>query len=103
MQRMRDPLVVGRVVGDVLDPFVRKVQLRVTYTSREVTNGYEFKPSAVANQPTVEIHGTDSSSFFTLVSRTKTWFSSYPCSVNLYIYTVNFAIYVFLIIIYLYA
>jgi protein FLOWERING LOCUS T len=69
MQRERDSLVVGRVVGDVLDPFVRKVQLRVTYTSRDVTNGCEFKPSAVANQPTVEVRGTDSSSFFTLVSR----------------------------------
>lgn len=72
-------MVVGRVVGDVLDPFVRKVQLRVTYTSRDVTNGYEFKPSAVAHQPTVEVGSTDLSSFFTLVSRTVN-----IVSVNLY-------------------
>ncbi|XP_078174295.1 protein VERNALIZATION 3-like isoform X2 [Carex rostrata] len=55
MQRERDSLVVGRVVGDVLDPFERKVQLRVTYSSRNVTNGYEFKPSAVVEQPIVEV------------------------------------------------
>ncbi|XP_078174296.1 protein VERNALIZATION 3-like isoform X3 [Carex rostrata] len=67
MQRERDSLVVGRVVGDVLDPFERKVQLRVTYSSRNVTNGYEFKPSAVVEQPIVEVGSSDPSSFFTLV------------------------------------
>ncbi|KAJ3701157.1 hypothetical protein LUZ61_004862 [Rhynchospora tenuis] len=67
MQRERDSLVVGRVVGDVLDPFDRKVPLRVTYNSRDVANGYEFKPSAVAHQPRVEIGSTDLRSFFTLV------------------------------------
>ncbi|KAJ4765758.1 Flowering locus T [Rhynchospora pubera] len=67
MQRERDSLVVGRVVGDVLDPFDRKVPLRVTYNSRDVANGYEFKPSAVVHQPRVEIGSTDLRSFFTLV------------------------------------
>ncbi|CAA6672929.1 unnamed protein product [Spirodela intermedia] len=67
MPRERDPLVVGRVVGDVLDPFTRKVSLRITYSAREVTNGKEFKPSAVVNQPRVEVGGNDLRTFYTLV------------------------------------
>lgn len=70
MQRERDSLVVGRVVGDVLDPFERKVQLRVTYSSKNVTNGYEFKPSAVVEQPIVKVGSSDPNSLFTLVSST---------------------------------
>ena len=64
----RDSLTVGRVIGDVLDPFTRSVPLRVTYNSREVTNGCEFKPSAVVEQPRVEVGGTDLRIFYTLVS-----------------------------------
>ncbi|URE45227.1 protein HEADING DATE [Musa troglodytarum] len=63
----RDSLTVGRVIGDVLDPFTRSVPLRVTYNSREVTNGCEFKPSAVAEQPRVEVGGTDLRIFYTLI------------------------------------
>ncbi|XP_072964157.1 protein VERNALIZATION 3 isoform X2 [Typha angustifolia] len=55
MNRERDPLVVGRVVGDVLDPFTRTTTLKVTYGSKEVTNGREFKPSQVIHQPRVEV------------------------------------------------
>jgi len=64
----RDPLVVGRVVGDVLDPFIRSIALRVTYNGREVNNGCEFRPSQVVNQPRVEIGGDDLRTFYTLVS-----------------------------------
>lgn len=65
----RDSLVVGRVVGDVVDDFTRSVPLRVIYNSREVTNGSEMKPSAVAEQPRVEIGGAEHrATFFTLVS-----------------------------------
>uniref|UniRef100_A0A0D9UYC2 Uncharacterized protein n=1 Tax=Leersia perrieri TaxID=77586 RepID=A0A0D9UYC2_9ORYZ len=46
-----DPLVVGRVVGDVVDPFVRRVPMRVEYPPRDVTNGCELKPSAVMVDP----------------------------------------------------
>ncbi|KAJ8464493.1 hypothetical protein OPV22_027045 [Ensete ventricosum] len=67
MQRDRDSLAVSRVIGDVLDPFTRSVPLRVTYNSREVTNGCEFKPSAVAEQPRVEVGGSDFRSTYTLV------------------------------------
>ncbi|KAH0449272.1 hypothetical protein IEQ34_023072 [Dendrobium chrysotoxum] len=64
----RDPLVLERVIGDVLDPFTRTTTLRVTYGSfRVVTNGKDFKPSQVVNQPRVEIGGNDLRSFHTLV------------------------------------
>ncbi|THU45626.1 hypothetical protein C4D60_Mb02t19960 [Musa balbisiana] len=55
------------VIGDVLDPFTRSVHLRVIYSTREVTNGCEFKPSAVAEQPRVEVGGSDFRSNYTLV------------------------------------
>ncbi|CAL9085621.1 unnamed protein product [Musa textilis] len=67
MSRETDPLRVGRVVGDVLDPFTKTVAITVRYNSREVTNGREFKPSQVANQPKVEVGGHDLRTFYTLV------------------------------------
>lgn len=68
MARERDPLIVGRVIGDVLDTFDRSIPLRVTFTNREVTNGCDLRPSHVANQPRVEIGGNDLRTFYTLVS-----------------------------------
>lgn len=68
MARERDPLIVGRVVGDVLDPFDRSIPLRVTFNNREVTNGCDLRPSHVGNQPRVEIGGNDLRTFYTLVS-----------------------------------
>lgn len=65
--RDRDPLVVGRVVGDVLDPFVRSTSLRVSYGNRTVSNGCELKPSMVVHQPRVEVGGPDMRTFYTLV------------------------------------
>ncbi|KAF8402258.1 hypothetical protein HHK36_013210 [Tetracentron sinense] len=67
MPRESDPLVVGGIIGDVLDPFSRSVSLRIGYTSREVTNGCELKPSHVVNQPRIEIGGNDNRAFYTLV------------------------------------
>ncbi|XP_078153470.1 protein VERNALIZATION 3-like [Carex rostrata] len=67
MQEDRDPLVLGRVVGDVVDRFVRSISLKVSYGSRDVTNGRELKPSQVVNQPRVEIGGNDLRTFYTLV------------------------------------
>ena len=66
-RRDADPLVIGRVVGDVLDPFVRTTNLRVRYNTRTVSNGCELKPSMVAHQPRVEIGGPDMRTFYTLV------------------------------------
>ncbi|KAK4796919.1 hypothetical protein SAY86_029245 [Trapa natans] len=68
MSRDREPLVVGRVIGDVLDPFTRSISLRIGYSSREVTNGCELKPSQVVNQPRVDIGGEDLRTFYTLAS-----------------------------------
>lgn len=67
MARETNPLVVGRVVGDVLDRFPRGIPLRIIYSSREITNGREFKPSQVVRQPRVEIGGNDLRTFYTLV------------------------------------
>ncbi len=66
--RERDPLVLGRVIGDVLDPFTKTVSLNVLYGNRGITNGCEFKPSVVVNQPRVEVGGDDLRNFYTLVS-----------------------------------
>ncbi|KAL3323661.1 hypothetical protein AABB24_038027 [Solanum stoloniferum] len=67
MQRERDTLSVARVIGDVLDPFTRSINLRVVYNNREVRNGCDLRPSMVINQPTVEIGGDDLQTFYTLV------------------------------------
>ncbi|KAG9138740.1 hypothetical protein Leryth_023770 [Lithospermum erythrorhizon] len=67
MSRDRNPLVVGRVIGDVLDPFNRSLDMRVIYNSREVNNGCELKPSQVVNQPRVDIGGDDLRTFYTLI------------------------------------
>ncbi|KAJ8479145.1 hypothetical protein OPV22_022872 [Ensete ventricosum] len=64
----RDPLVVGNVVGDVLDPFVKSANLRVVYNNKELINGSELKPSTIANEPRVEIRGRhDMRTLYTLV------------------------------------
>ncbi|XP_058737683.1 protein HEADING DATE 3A-like [Vicia villosa] len=63
----RNPLVVGRVIGDVLDPFESSISLQITYGNRNVTNGCELKPSQVANQPQVNIGGNDPMIYYTLV------------------------------------
>lgn len=64
----RDPLILGHVVGDVLDPFARSVSLGVMYKNRLVINGSEFKPSAVVDKPLVQVGGDDLRIFYTLVS-----------------------------------
>ncbi|CAJ1953423.1 unnamed protein product [Sphenostylis stenocarpa] len=64
----RDPLVVGRVIGDVLDPFESSIPMRVSYSTRDVTNGCEFKPSQVVNQPRINIGGDDLRNFYTLIA-----------------------------------
>ncbi|KAL4296106.1 hypothetical protein GQ457_12G007560 [Hibiscus cannabinus] len=52
-----DPLVVGRVIGDVLDMFVPTVTMSVYYGSKHVTNGCDIKPSMTINPPKVAIDG----------------------------------------------
>ncbi|URE42279.1 Cen-like protein [Musa troglodytarum] len=63
-----EPLVVGRVIGEVLDSFRPSVRILVTYSSNKlVFNGHEFYPSTVTSRPRVEVQGGDMRSFFTLV------------------------------------
>nr|AEZ63949.1 FLOWERING LOCUS T1 [Dimocarpus longan] len=67
MPRDRDPLVVGRVIGDVLDPFTKSISLSVSYNNREINNGCELKPSQIVNQPRVDVGGDDLRACYTLV------------------------------------
>ncbi|XP_027351484.1 protein HEADING DATE 3A-like [Abrus precatorius] len=63
-----DPLVVGRVIGDVLEPFTNSVSMRVVYNNNpEVINCCEFKSSEIVNQPRVEVGGDDLRTFYTLI------------------------------------
>ncbi|KAL6566943.1 CEN-like protein 2 [Orobanche minor] len=62
------PLVVGRVIGDVVDNFSTTVKMCVTYKSnKRVYNGHELLPSCVTSKPRLEVHGGDMRSFFTLI------------------------------------
>nr|UHH90002.1 FT13 [Saccharum hybrid cultivar] len=63
----RDSLVLGRVVGDVVDPFSPTVALRISYNGRRLINGSDHRPSAVVARPRVEIGGTDFRQSYTLV------------------------------------
>ncbi|OAY40872.1 protein TERMINAL FLOWER 1 [Manihot esculenta] len=67
MARIIEPLIVGGVIGDVLDPFLPAIKMSVSYNSRQVHNGHELFPSTLVSKPKVEIQGADLRSFFTLV------------------------------------
>jgi hypothetical protein len=63
-----NPLVVGGVIGDVLDPFTNSVSLRVIYeNNKEVINSGELKPSQIVNLPRVQVGGNDFRTLYTLV------------------------------------
>lgn len=57
MARSIDPLVVGRVIGDVLDMFVPIAELVVQYGAKQVANGCDIKPSITFESPLVKIPG----------------------------------------------
>jgi hypothetical protein len=62
-----EPLVVGRVVGDVIDAFTPAADMSVTYPVRQVNNGCEIKTSALVDRPRVRIHANRSDALYTLV------------------------------------
>nr|WGZ76174.1 phosphatidylethanolamine-binding protein [Solanum melongena] len=64
-----DPLVAGKVIGDVVDMFFPAVEFTVEYASKQITNnGVEIKPAAAAQKPRVHIKGSpDSNNLYTLV------------------------------------
>ncbi|VAI09786.1 unnamed protein product [Triticum turgidum subsp. durum] len=56
MARVRDPLVVGKVIGEVIDNFNPTVNMSVTYSSdKQVSNGQEFLPTAVVSKPRIQV------------------------------------------------
>ncbi|XP_024964984.1 CEN-like protein 2 [Cynara cardunculus var. scolymus] len=62
------PLVIARVVGDVVDSFTPSVNMVVMYNSlNHLYNGQELFPSTVTVQPRVYVHGGDMRTFFTLI------------------------------------
>lgn len=63
-----DPLVIGRVIGEVVDKFCPSVKMSVIYNSnKHVYNGHELLPSSLTLKPKVEVHGGDMRTFFTLI------------------------------------
>ncbi|KAK8583498.1 hypothetical protein V6N13_108857 [Hibiscus sabdariffa] len=68
MSRVPDPLIIGRVIGEVVDIFFPTVKMTVTYTSnKQVANGHELMPAVVTARPRVEIGGDDMRSSYTLI------------------------------------
>ncbi|KAK4419377.1 protein RICE FLOWERING LOCUS T 1 [Sesamum alatum] len=66
-RQIRDPLEVGRVIGDVVDPFTSSTSLRISYAGRIVANGCDLRSPQVVSQPRVDIGGDDFRTFYTLV------------------------------------
>nr|QLM02222.1 terminal flower 1 [Masdevallia wendlandiana] len=68
MAKSVEPLVVGRVIGEVLESFNPTMKMKVTYNCKKIVcNGHEFYPSLVLIKPKVEVQGGDLRSLFTLV------------------------------------
>nr|ACN54545.1 mother of FT and TFL1-like protein variant b [Physcomitrium patens] len=67
MARSIDPLVVGKVIGDVIDTFVPSVDMAIHYSSRQVTNGCQMKPSATAQAPEIQLSdNSEGNNYYTL-------------------------------------
>ncbi|XP_047320859.1 protein MOTHER of FT and TFL1-like [Impatiens glandulifera] len=52
-----NPLIMCKIIGDVVDPFVPTTAMNVYYATKHVTNGCSIKPSMAFNPPTVSISG----------------------------------------------
>ncbi|XP_059290886.1 protein TERMINAL FLOWER 1-like [Lycium ferocissimum] len=62
-----ETLVLGRVIGDVVDSFTPTLKMTITYNNKQVYSGQELFPSVVIARPRVEVQGADLRTFFTLV------------------------------------
>ncbi|WJX17973.1 CEN-like protein 4 [Trifolium repens] len=63
-----DPLILGRVIGDVIDYFTPTIKMTVTYNNKEIFNAYEVPfPSTVSTRPRIQIGGGDMRLLFTLI------------------------------------
>ncbi|KAK7295825.1 hypothetical protein RJT34_18737 [Clitoria ternatea] len=60
MPRSTDPLVIGSVIGDIVDPFTSSISVRIIYNNNiEVINCCQLRPSQILNRPRVEVGGDD--------------------------------------------
>ncbi|MED6180920.1 mRNA-capping enzyme subunit beta [Stylosanthes scabra] len=66
-RNVMEPLVVGRVIGDVVDIFNPSVRMNVIYSTKQVANGHELMPLTVLPKPRVEIGGHDLREAYTLI------------------------------------
>eukprot|EP00256_Glycine_max_P059427 XP_014627889.1 protein TERMINAL FLOWER 1 [Glycine max] len=48
-----EPLIVGRVIGEVLDSFTTSTKMIVSYNKNQVYNGHELFPSTVNTKPKI--------------------------------------------------
>ncbi|KAK9060894.1 hypothetical protein SSX86_018076 [Deinandra increscens subsp. villosa] len=61
-------LVIGRVIGDVVDQFTPSVTMEVTYNSHNVvSSGHELMPNLITSKPHVHIGGVDMRSSYTII------------------------------------
>lgn len=68
MARTIEPLIVGKVIGEVLDMFTPAINFTVHYGSKQVANGCDIKPSMAVDRPKVQILGPRvSTNLYTLV------------------------------------
>ncbi|KAH0435257.1 hypothetical protein IEQ34_026667 [Dendrobium chrysotoxum] len=61
-----ESLVVGRVIGEVVDLFVPTVTMSVNYGPKHINNGCDVKPSMAVNPPALCISG-NISDLYTLI------------------------------------
>lgn len=73
-----DALVIGRVIGEVVDLFVPTVNMAASYRSKKVNNGCDVKPSTAVERPSMQISGLFNE-FYTLVSASLACMGTY-CS-----------------------
>ncbi|KAG6382371.1 hypothetical protein SASPL_157963 [Salvia splendens] len=69
IKKRSDPLVIGKVVGEVVDSFSPTAKMSVIYNSKNhVYNGHHLLPSTLISKPKVLLHAAgDFSTFFTLI------------------------------------
>ncbi|KMZ72049.1 Protein HEADING DATE 3A [Zostera marina] len=62
-------LVLGRIIGGVVDPFTTSVSMKIKYGGDRgiVITGCEFKPSVLSTHPIVRVGDGDLRNFYTLV------------------------------------
>jgi hypothetical protein len=79
MARFVDPLVVGRVIGEVVDLFVPSISMTVAYGPKDISNGCLLKPSATAAPPLVRISGRRNDLYTLVYIASCSWLIMCPC------------------------